>query len=85
MSAERHFTLGELTEVHDAMKQLVAERKTLAGHYEVVITERVPYGNWRRVMWCTVCQMRQEFPPFGPSPKFVHKEDCLVEKVMKEA
>jgi hypothetical protein len=78
-------THSELEEIHAGMKRLISERKTLASHCVVVITKAVHFGDWRKEMWCTVCQARMELPYSEMSPLFLHKADCLVEKVMKEA
>jgi hypothetical protein len=71
-------THSELEEIHAAMKLLISERKTLASHCVVVIYEP---GLQLDVQWCTVCGARMA----SLRLPFKHKEECLVEKVMKEA
>lgn len=61
-----------------------ADAKALAKHCVVVIKDSAN-GLFHNALWCTVCQARKQIPDGDKTVEFAHRDDCLVEKVMKEA
>jgi hypothetical protein len=73
------------SEILESIATVAAERRQLA-KYCVIVTAVCENGEWRKKVWCTVCQSQIEYLFLvGPNPeKLIHREDCLVAKVEAE-
>lgn len=66
----------------DAIIQNSAERRQLAKHCVVVISDLI--GTGAQTVWCTFCQVRVLLNRTANENKLVHHEDCLVAKIEAE-